>query len=139
VSQRPNIERLLFASGNRDKLDEFRSVLGLPNLQFSDVATREVQDANLETLARNKVAEVSKILPHVPFFVDHTGLLIEAWNGWPGGQTSMLIRQVGVLGICRMLDGFENRAARVRTVIGYCVEERSGVRRLGIRHDRSRT
>jgi non-canonical purine NTP pyrophosphatase (RdgB/HAM1 family) len=113
-----NISDLLFASGSRDKASEFRHALSLPNLKFSKVSTPDVVDVNLETLTRRKIEYIKDILPDVPFFVDHTGLHFDALNGLPGGQTGHFVETLGCKRICQMLDGFNTRAARARTVIG---------------------
>ncbi len=112
------ISKLCFASGSPSKATELRHALALPNLKFSKVNTPDVVDVNLETLTRKKISYITEILPDIPFFVDHTGLHFDALSGLPGGQTGYFIETLGCQKICQMLNGFNTRAARARTVIG---------------------
>lgn len=119
MARRPRIQDLVFASANRQKLLEFRAILGLPNLEAVNIQTAEITDVNLENLARHKLAEVRTKLPGRAFFVDHTGLIIDQLNELPGGQTSHWLALLGPKKFCQLLDGFKARSARVKTVIGY--------------------
>lgn len=112
---------LVFASSSQLKLSEYRTILSLPGLKLATVETVDLQDLNIETLVRRKVEEVKKIIPDTPFFVEHTGLIIDAWKGLPGGLTRQFIKTVSVSGICKMLRAYEGteRIARAKTIIGY--------------------
>jgi non-canonical purine NTP pyrophosphatase (RdgB/HAM1 family) len=114
-----SIEDLVFASANRQKLVEFRTILGLPDLAGADIQVAEFADVNLENLVRRKIAEVRTKLPSRAFFVDHTGLIIDQLNELPAGQTSHWLALLGPEKLCRLLDGFKSRSASVKTVIGY--------------------
>lgn len=112
---------LVFVSNNRYKLEEYRELLNIPNLEMLEVPTIDPQDLNLETLTRKKVESVRPILKNSPFFVEHTGLIIDAWKGLPGALTGQFMVTVGCDGICKMLQAYEGseRRARAKTVIGY--------------------
>ena len=113
------IDDLIFASGNQQKADEYKSVLGLPNLKQSIVETDDVVNVNLEQLVRRKVDQVKLILQDQPFFVDHTGLLVDALNELPGGQTSHFLRHLGCEKFCGLIASGASRTARAKTVIGF--------------------
>jgi non-canonical purine NTP pyrophosphatase (RdgB/HAM1 family) len=81
----------------------------------------DIQDMNIELLTRKKIEYVHHLLPNRPFFVEHTGLIVDAWNGLPGGLTGQFMDTVGYAGICKMLEGYkdEEHMARIKTVLGY--------------------
>jgi non-canonical purine NTP pyrophosphatase (RdgB/HAM1 family) len=93
---------------------------------MSKIAKVEPQQIDMEALVREKIKHARDIIPaDRPFFVEHTGLIIHAWNGLPGGLTRQFMDRVCSVGICRMLDGFKDRIARVKTIIGYYYDQNS--------------
>jgi XTP/dITP diphosphohydrolase len=57
----------------------------------------------------------------VPFFVEHSGLVIEAWSNLPGGLAKIFLENVGNEGICRMMGDYagDDRIATAIVVIGF--------------------
>jgi non-canonical purine NTP pyrophosphatase (RdgB/HAM1 family) len=118
---------IVFVSKNRQKLEEFRQILGVPDLASSNIDVPDLSDMNLETVVRRKVEIARGMLPAgTIFFVEHTALMIDGWNGMPGGLTKQFMDVVGSAGICKMMQGFKGseRIARAKTVIGFCVNEK---------------
>jgi XTP/dITP diphosphohydrolase len=111
---------LTFASGNEAKRHEYTELLAIPNLRSVDPNIPEPQTLNLDSLVEAKIRSVQNAVTP-PFFVEHTGLSIEGWNGFPGGVTADFLKSVGCKGICRMLSGYSGieRAAKARVVVGY--------------------
>lgn len=112
---------LVFVSNNVHKLEEFRAILNLPNLEMYTGPEIDAQDMNLETLTRRKIEAAWPLLQQTPFFVEHTGLIIDGWKGLPGPLIGQFMQTVGCEGICKMLETYEGRERRAiaRTVIGY--------------------
>jgi non-canonical purine NTP pyrophosphatase (RdgB/HAM1 family) len=112
---------LYFVSKNRQKFEEYRELLAPIDLRWSQLSVRESQSLNLELLVEDKVQQIRGTLPDARFFVEHTGLVIHAWNGLPGGLTAVFMETVGNAGICRMLRSYHGpeRRAIARVVIGY--------------------
>jgi non-canonical purine NTP pyrophosphatase (RdgB/HAM1 family) len=112
---------LRFVSGNAQKCEEYRSLLGISDLKHAEISVVEPQGINLEALVEDKIAQIARKLPGVPFFVEHTGLVIDAWKGLPGGLIGVFMKTVGNDGICRMMSAYEgtDRRARASVVIGY--------------------
>lgn len=113
---------LIFVTHNSYKLAEYRTILQLPALEMRNIpAFIDQQDMNLETLTRHKIEQVKPILRNTPFFVEHTGLIIDAWNGLPGGLTRHFMETVGYDGLCKMMTAYQGseRQARLKTLIGY--------------------
>jgi len=119
--QKLSSSSLVFASSSRHKLEEYRAVLSLPYLRPRIKNVVDPQDLSLEVLVTKKIEVIRQLIPDAPFFVDHTGLVIDAWKRLPGGLTRMFINAVGPAGLCKMLHGVpeEQRIARATTVIGY--------------------
>lgn len=79
----------------------------------------EVQSLDFATVALAKVRAAREALgdPPVPVFVDDSGLVVEAWNGFPGALTKWLLQSVGTEGLLAMLRGFPDRSARAVCVV----------------------
>ena len=116
---------LVFVSSGRDKYLEYRTILGIPDLQWSNIKVTESQLMNIEVLVEEKIKRIRPQLPRDPFFVEHTGLSIDAWKGMPGGLIGVFMDTVGNEGICKMMRAYrgDERTARARVVIGYSAPE----------------
>lgn len=116
---------LVFVSQNRSKLQEYSIVLGIPDLKWSDIQVSESQHVDLHVLIQEKALAIKTKLPKIPFFVEHTGLIIEGWKGLPGGLTRQFMERVGCNGICRMMKDFgeHERSAIARAVIGLYIPQ----------------
>lgn len=118
---RMKLSNLVFASSSREKYNEYKSLLGLTDLKLSEIIITEPQSMNLHYLAEEKIKETRQKLLNTPFFVEHTGLIIDAWKGLPGGLTHIFMDTVGNEGILKMLSAYKGiqRSARAKVVIGY--------------------
>ncbi|VAW37441.1 hypothetical protein MNBD_CHLOROFLEXI01-3359 [hydrothermal vent metagenome] len=59
------------------------------------------------------------MLPHLPFLVEQTNLLIHAWGHLPGNVAGLFMDGVGAAGICKMLQPFDDRRATAVTKLAY--------------------
>jgi|SRR5579859_1186312 len=120
----PNLKyaSLTFVSKNKQKHEEYCSLLGIANLDFLDISAAEPHSMNLETIVGEKVRQATQQVPdYLPFFVEHTALVIDEWKGLPGGLTNVFLSTVGNVGICKMMKGYKGseRLAKARVVIAY--------------------
>lgn len=83
-------------------------VLDLPDVQALDA--REVIEAKARDAYR---------LSGRPVLVEDTALHVEAWGGLPGALIAWFLQTVGNEGICRMMRGWENRAAVAVSAVGF--------------------
>ena len=115
------LSSLVFVSRNKDKYREYSAILGIPDLKMSEISIVEIQDVSLHACMREKIERIKPQLPYIPFFVEHTGLIIHAWRGLPGGLTGTFMATVGNEGICKMLKAYEGleRRAKARVVLGF--------------------
>lgn len=117
-----------FVSSNQKKFDEYQHLLYPIKIVFSELNVDEIQNINIETIIRNKVDTLKPIFGNVPFFVDETALIIDCWNGLPGGMTDQFFDNIQNELFLKMLKGFSNKRiiARAKTLIGFsyknCVE-----------------
>lgn len=118
------IERLYFVSASRDKFNDYQFLLGkYADLVWIRYTVEDPMTHDLPILIRRQVESVKPLLPNLPFLVEQTNLMIRAWNGLPGNVTGMFIKGVGMEGICKMLETFEDRRATVVTDLAYCAPD----------------
>lgn len=82
--------KLLFVSKNRFKHAEatsFLSTLGI-SVEACHLEIHELQTVDTEALVRDKATRAFTALGR-PLFVEHTGLYLDALNGFPGGLTQI--------------------------------------------------
>lgn len=111
---------LIFVSENEGKYQEYAALLGLADLKWSRSGVEESQNLEMQALVRQKIDHLRARLPGIPFFVEHSGLIIDAWRGLPGGLTAQFMKTVGAAGLCRMMQAYDHeRGALARAVIGF--------------------
>lgn len=114
---------MFFATGNINKYNEARTVLGaqgisLGMLRIKDV---EIQSDNLTEIAAASVIEAYKRC-RLPVFVEDAGLFVEALNGFPGPYAAYAYKTIHNDGILRLLNHEENRRAKFKSTIAYLDE-----------------
>ena len=112
---------LRFVSSNLKKFNEYEQLLNPIKVIFSELDIDEIQNINIETIARNKVETLKPIFGDLPFFVDETALIIDSWNGLPGGMTDQFFNRIEDDIFFKLLKGFQNKpiSARAQTIIGF--------------------
>ena len=115
---------LVLITGNQSKAAEYSRLLGI-EVSAQKVPLPEVQALDVEEVASAKAQAAFDAIKR-PVIVDDSGISFDAWVGLPGALTSWFMDTVGNEGLIRMLDGFDNRQATVKTAIGYC--DSSGAR-----------
>jgi XTP/dITP diphosphohydrolase len=109
---------LYFVSSSENKYEDYRFLLGrYADLHWVRMIIEEPKTMNLDILIRRKIEAVKPFLPHLPFLVEQTGLIIRAWKDLPGNLSGMFIDAVGNAGICRMLKSYPDKSDRVATVV----------------------
>ncbi len=114
------IEQLYFVTGSQNKFNDYQFLLGRhADLRWARYGLEEPVTVDLAILIRRKVELAKPWLPHLPFLVEQTNLMIRSWRDLPGNVTGLFIDGVGVDGICKMLQPFSDRTATVVTDLGY--------------------
>jgi len=112
--------RLAFITSNPGKVEEAKKYfqpLGVEIYQLR-VDYPEIQADNLEEVALFGLEWLATKLEG-PFFLDDSGLFIEALKGFPGVYSAYVYRTLGVDGILRLMEGIEDRRAHFKSVIAY--------------------
>jgi XTP/dITP diphosphohydrolase len=104
--------RVVFVTGNEHKRREVREILGV-ELEGADVDVPEIQGVDPADVASAKVLAAREALglPDAYVLAEDSGVMVGAWNGFPGALTKWLMGSVGHEGLLRMLSGFEDRSA----------------------------
>lgn len=111
-------KRPIFITGNQNKADYLAKTLGIP-LEHQKVDLDEIQSTSLDEIVEHKVRQAYEITKK-PVLVEDVALSFEALGGLPGPFVKFFVDAPdGLEKMCRMLDGFESRAARAECVFGY--------------------
>ena len=111
--------RAIFVTTNEHKRREVQEILGFA-LEGADLDLPEIQAIDPAEVATEKVRAAREALggPDVPVLVEDSGLMVDAWGGFPGALTKWLMSSVGNEGLLRMLGPGEDRSARAVCVVG---------------------
>lgn len=112
-------------TGNEAKAAEMGRLLGV-SVAHKKISLPELQDIDVAVVARAKAEAAYKAIG-TPVFVDDTGLYVNAWNGLPGALIAWFLDGVGIQGLLRMMQAWDDRSARVVTALGYCDEAGSKI------------
>lgn len=118
---------LTFVTGNANKLREVKAILcdgnedaviGNWNITNKAVDLDEIQ-GSVEEVTRHKAEQAAKLIGNA-VLVEDTCLCFESLGGLPGPYIKWFVKSVGLDGINKMLDGFDNRKAYAITTFGFC-------------------
>lgn len=112
--------RLAFITSNPGKVEEARKYfepLGVEVYQLR-MEYPEIQADALEDVALFGVEWLSRKIEE-PFFLDDSGLFIDALDGFPGVYSAYVYRTLGIEGILKLMRDVANRRAHFRSVIAY--------------------
>jgi non-canonical purine NTP pyrophosphatase (RdgB/HAM1 family) len=109
---------MLLVSGNQNKRLELERLLSV-DLEISQIEVDEIQATDVQRVVEAKAKEAYRVLGR-PVLVDDSSLSINAWNGLPGALVKWFISTVGLEGLVKMLEGFEDRSAYIETALCLC-------------------
>ncbi len=112
--------RLAFVTSNPGKIEEARKYfepLGVEVYQLR-FPYPEIQADTLEEVAEYGVKWLSERL-NSPFFLDDSGLFINALRGFPGVYSAYVYKTLGIDGILKLLEGVDDRSAYFKSVVAY--------------------
>jgi len=120
--------KIVFATNNKNKLTEIRSMLGgsgIKVLSLSDIGCHEDIIEDGKTLEENALIKAKYVYEkyHMSCFADDTGLEVEALGGEPGVYSARYAggeghdSEANMAKLLGKLNGISNRKARFRTVI----------------------
>ncbi|KAF9940899.1 hypothetical protein BGZ65_005807 [Modicella reniformis] len=122
-------QKLLFVTGNKNKLEEMQFLLGGHfQLESANIDLPELQGSSFE-IAREKCKKAAEIA----IYVEDTGLGFNAIKGLPGPYThgyredlssvascsKWFLDGIGLEGLVKMLEGYEDKSAEAYCTIAY--------------------
>ena len=132
--------QIVFATNNKHKLEEIRSILGddFEVLSLSDIGCHEDIPETSDTLEGNAMKKAQYVFDKYGYdcFADDTGLEVDALGGEPGIYSARYAAldgddsishdsEANMAKLLRKLEGVENRKARFRTVIALLTHPQS--------------
>lgn len=112
--------KLHIVSGNANKIREIQGILGdQVEIIAHDIDLPEIQ-GTVEEIAREKCLAAMSQIQEGPLVVEDTSIGLDALNGMPGPYVKWFLDAVGITGIVRMLDSFDNKGVTGRCVCAYC-------------------
>jgi XTP/dITP diphosphohydrolase len=119
---------VLFATSNRGKLEEARTILapfGLSVEQYDGKGVEIQADTNNEVAAF--ASKGAARAAGRPVLVEDAGLYVDSLKGFPGPYSAYAFKTIGVVGIIALLEspphkkrGKKDRAARFVSSVAYC-------------------
>src|SRR5215203_4568744 len=112
--------KAIFVTTNEHKHREVQEILGF-ELERADLDLPEIQAIDPAEVAAEKARAAREALgaPDLPVLVEDSGLMVDAWGGFPGALTKWLMGSVGNEGLLRMLPDGEDRSARAVCVVAF--------------------
>ena len=119
----PGSKTVFFATGNINKFNEARSILGPYGFAVALLRVKgyEIQSDDLKEIAQTSVINAYK-QNRLPIFVEDAGLFINALGGFPGPYAAYVYKTIHNSGILRLMQNVNDRRAEFRSVIAYCDE-----------------
>ena len=126
---------LLFVTSNENKFREVSKIFSQYNIDVCWYKLRytEIQNDNLENIALESAKDVYPVLK-TPFFLEDTGLFIDALNGFPGPYSAYVFKTLGPSGLLKLMRGITNRTAYFKTVVVFEKDETHVYTFVGKKH-----
>jgi XTP/dITP diphosphohydrolase len=99
-----------FAEAER-VLKQFGVIIRHARLSYPEIRGEEPAEIAADSVRRL----MGKVKP--PFFVEDSGLFIEALNGFPGPYSAWALGKLGLPGVLRLMEGVADRRASFRTAV----------------------
>jgi inosine triphosphate pyrophosphatase len=111
------IMKILFVTGNNDKLREAKAMM--PEIEGCDIDLSEIQEMETEKIIKAKLEEAMKQKPGVELIVEDQSLTIDGMNGLPGPFIKWFVKSLDLEGIYKLAVKMGNQETKAKTLIGY--------------------
>ncbi len=120
---------ILFATGNRHKIEEAKEIFTKYDLSISQLIVdgksphlSEPQTDSIEEVSKSKIQQVREIisgtaLEQSVILVEDSGLFIETLGGFPGPYSSYVKEKLGLSGILELLRNNSHRKAKFMAAV----------------------
>ncbi|RLI86820.1 MAG: non-canonical purine NTP pyrophosphatase, RdgB/HAM1 family [Archaeoglobales archaeon] len=112
--------RVYFVTSNEGKFVEVREIGKMYGVDVEWLRRRylEPQGSDLREIASLSAKILSNEIEK-PFFIEDSGLFINALKGFPGPYSSFVFKTIGNEGILKLMEGVEDRKAYFLAVIAF--------------------
>ena len=114
---------LHFVTSNPNKFQELSELLEC-NLSRIELDLQEIQTTDLHVLVKFKLRQAYEHV-QAPVIVEDTSLYFEAWNELPGPLVKFFLKNIGLSGMVRALDEFNNNSASAACCLGFTKDGKS--------------
>ncbi len=114
--------RLYFATRNSHKLEEAKTILAPTVVEQLNEKKVEIRSEDLEEIAMYAAQGIRESFRQ-SFFVEDSGLFVQALKGYPGPYSSGIFRLVGLEGLVKLMYGVADRSATFRSVVAFSAPE----------------
>jgi len=120
----PKRKVIFFATGNINKFNEARSILGQYGFAVGMLRLKgdEIQSESLKEIAETSVQNAYQRC-RMPIFVEDAGLFIEELGGFPGPYAAYVYKTVHNSGILKLMENKADRSAKFQSLIAYCDDQ----------------
>ena len=109
--------KLHFVTSNPNKFRELSELLEF-KLSPVELDLQEIQTTDLHELVKFKINQAYEHV-QAPVIVEDTSLYFEAWNELPGPLVKFFLKNLGVSGMVKALDEFNNNSASSACCLGF--------------------
>ena len=113
---------LKFVTGNKNKFEEVRSMLGLP-LEQVEIDLPELQHIDAKKIISHKI-EAAEHFAKGEYLIEDTSLYLDCLGGkLPGPLIKWFLETLGTGGIVGLVEKYQNNKAEAVTIFGYADKE----------------
>ena len=114
------MQKLTFITGNAGKAKYLSDYFHLP-VEHVKLDLHEIQSLDLKEVVEDKAKQAFEIVKY-PVLVEDVSLIFNGLKKLPGPLIKWFLESLGNEGLCRLLDGFENRTALAEVQFAICDE-----------------
>lgn len=107
-----------FVTGNKKKLEEVQAILSPTKVTSVSIDLLEIQGTAEEVTIAKARAAAEKI--DGPVVIEDTCLCFNAFNGLPGPYIKWFLKELGPIGLYKMLKDFDDHTGYAMCTFGYC-------------------
>ena len=108
---------IYFVTSNKHKYEEISKILQ-HEIEMLHIPYPEIQANSLEEVVEYGINYLKNRI-NGPFFIEDSGLFIQALKGFPGVFSSYVFKCIGNKGILKLMEGVIDRKAQFMSVIGF--------------------
>ena len=112
------MKKITFITGNPGKAEEIARYLGFP-IDHVPLDLDEIQSLDLEEIVKDKAMRAYEKIKR-PVLVEDTSFVFSAFGKLPGTLIKWFFTELGNEGLCRLLDGKEDKNCVATVCYGFC-------------------